>query len=143
MLTHPTDAADQAPSNYLNRQPSLYLLAGATAKNNLRRWCRWALAFSFLFEVMAVPQSAQGQTLSVLYTFTSLADGYSPDSLTVDAAGNLYGTTQGGANGSATKRFATSHLTWRLCPFHSLTRKKANRRQACAMAWFRQLMLSF
>jgi hypothetical protein len=42
---------------------------------------------------MAAPPAAQGQTLSVLYTFTSLADGYSPGSLTVDAAGNLYGTT--------------------------------------------------
>jgi uncharacterized repeat protein (TIGR03803 family) len=45
--------------------------------------------------------SAQAQTFTVLYTFTSTADGEQPDAgLMRDAAGNLYGTTQyGGANG--------------------------------------------
>src|SRR5581483_8675421 len=54
-----------------------------------------------LLGVTAVPV-AQGQTFSVLYTFTSPADANSPGSLTVDEAGNLYGTTQGGTNGEGT-----------------------------------------
>ena len=58
------------------------------------------LALGF-FPVLALPGSAQGQTFTVLYTFTSAADGEQPDaSLILDAAGNLYGTTQyGGTNG--------------------------------------------
>jgi uncharacterized repeat protein (TIGR03803 family) len=58
------------------------------------------LALGFL-QVLALPGSAQGQTFTVLYTFTSVADGEQPDaSLILDAAGNLYGTTQyGGTNG--------------------------------------------
>jgi len=51
--------------------------------------------------VLIAPGLAQAQTFTVLYTFTSTADGEQPDApLTQDAAGNLYGTTQyGGTRG--------------------------------------------
>jgi len=90
MSTHPTMPARKTSWNKLNRKAGLYSFAATCAMGVI------------LLGVMAVPPAAQGQTLSVLYTFTSLADGYSPGSLTVDAAGNLYGTTQGGTNGEGT-----------------------------------------
>jgi uncharacterized repeat protein (TIGR03803 family) len=54
-----------------------------------------------LVPVVGASGSAQAQTFTVLYTFTSTADGEQPDaSLIQDAAGNLYGTTQyGGTKG--------------------------------------------
>jgi uncharacterized repeat protein (TIGR03803 family) len=43
--------------------------------------------------------SAEAQTFTVLHNFTLGADGGGPDSgVTIDAAGNLYGTTVGGGN---------------------------------------------
>lgn len=54
-----------------------------------------------LVPTLATSESAQAQTFTVLYTFTSTTNGEQPDApLTMDAAGNLYGTTQyGGTNG--------------------------------------------
>jgi len=54
-----------------------------------------------LVPTLATSRPAQAQTFTVLYTFTSTTNGEQPDApLTMDAAGNLYGTTQyGGTNG--------------------------------------------
>jgi len=60
------------------------------------------LARAIVFVLVLVASgSAQAQTFTVLYTFTNTADGEQPDaSLFLDAAGNLYGTTQyGGTKG--------------------------------------------
>src|SRR5438270_687856 len=92
MFTQPANAANKASSNNFNRQSSLYSLAGGPAKKTLKLGLPLALAFSFLLGLMAVPQSAHGQTFSVLYSFTNEVDGVSPDSLVLDAAGKLYGT---------------------------------------------------
>src|SRR5208337_1227589 len=56
-----------------------------------------ALALALLLTVV-MTQSAQAQSYSVLYSFTGAADGAYPyGGVIVDAAGNLYGTTdQGG-----------------------------------------------
>ncbi len=55
-----------------------------------------AIAIVFALTVM-LAQSAQAQTFKVLYNFTGGADGASPQAgLTMDAEGNLYGTTFGG-----------------------------------------------
>jgi uncharacterized repeat protein (TIGR03803 family) len=50
----------------------------------------------FAFTLMAV-QAARSQTLTVLHNFTGKGDGYRPSTgVTLDRAGNLYGTTVGG-----------------------------------------------
>ena len=54
------------------------------------------LIFVTLF-IMLSAQPAQGQTYQVIYNFTGGVDGAGPDAgLTMDNAGNLYGTTGGG-----------------------------------------------
>jgi len=61
-----------------------------------------ALAMATVFALTVVlTQSAQAQTYKVLHNFTGGVDGWSPSAgVTLDAAGNLYGTTQyGGADG--------------------------------------------
>jgi uncharacterized repeat protein (TIGR03803 family) len=60
------------------------------------------LARAIVFVLVLVASgSAQAQTFTVLYTFTNTAHGEQPDaSLSLDAAGNLYGTTfYGGTTG--------------------------------------------
>jgi uncharacterized repeat protein (TIGR03803 family) len=58
-----------------------------------------ALAIAFMLSVVA-GQSAQGQTYQVIHNFTGGRDGLSPQAgLTIDAAGNLYGTTYAGGTG--------------------------------------------
>jgi uncharacterized repeat protein (TIGR03803 family) len=53
------------------------------------------LLLGLLF-IILTGQPAQAQTFKVLYNFTGGADGENPSSgLTMDAAGNLYGTTHG------------------------------------------------
>lgn len=99
MSTQATGAANNASSNNFNRKANLDSLAVSPAENTSKKWYVWAAAFSFLLALVTLPPAARGQTFSVLYTFTSIADGYSPGSLTVDGAGNLYGTAQGGVNG--------------------------------------------
>lgn len=60
-----------------------------------------ALAITIVFAVMAViPEAAQAQTFSVIHSF-DISDGWYPDAgLTIDHAGNLYGTTAYGGNGT-------------------------------------------
>jgi uncharacterized repeat protein (TIGR03803 family) len=74
-------------------------------KNKARRFSRihphTARALLAAAILIALALVAQAQTFTVLYTFTSTANGEQPDaSLFQDAAGNLYGTTQyGGVKG--------------------------------------------
>ena len=65
-----------------------------------------SVSMAIVFAVVIVlplvaPDSTQAQTFTVLYTFKSTTKGEQPDaSLTMDSAGNLYGTTQyGGTKG--------------------------------------------
>jgi len=62
---------------------------------------RAALAIAFMLTVVA-SQPAQAQTYTVLHNFTGGQDGANPESgVTMDKAGNLYGTTfRGGTSGN-------------------------------------------
>ncbi len=53
------------------------------------------LTFMFLFLTLTA-QSATAQTFTVIHTFTGPDGSYPQTGLTIDAAGNLYGTTVGG-----------------------------------------------
>jgi uncharacterized repeat protein (TIGR03803 family) len=62
-----------------------------------------ALAIAIVFALMvATTQSAQAQTFTVLHNFTNGADGGEPAAgLSMDRAGNLYGTASTGGNSSS------------------------------------------
>src|SRR5271169_3243486 len=85
------------------------------------------LIFMFLFlSLTATP--AQGQTYSVIYSFTGGADGGVPldFGLTMDEAGNLYGTTtQGGRSGECDGGCGTvfklmpKNSSWLLTPIYT------------------------
>ncbi len=67
-------------------------------------------------------QSAQAQTPTVLYTFTGGADGAWPYAgLTMDRAGNLYGTAQGGGSKGAGTVFKLTrkNSNWIMNPLYS------------------------
>jgi uncharacterized repeat protein (TIGR03803 family) len=55
------------------------------------------LSLIFLLLLLALgTEPARGQTFTALYSLTSPADGWSPNNVTMDRAGNLYGTTAEG-----------------------------------------------
>lgn len=67
-------------------------LSTSVLRNRLRA-SAFALALVFALNMVAM-QSAQAQTFTVIHTFSGGADGYWPYAgVTVDHAGNLYGTT--------------------------------------------------
>ncbi|MGC2110182.1 MAG: choice-of-anchor tandem repeat GloVer-containing protein [Candidatus Korobacteraceae bacterium] len=90
-----------------------------------------AIARATIFPVMAalvsaivLAPAAQAQTYSVLHTFTGGQDGAHSDAgVTVDAAGNLYGTTAlGGAYGGGVVFKMTRHgSAWTPAPLYSFT----------------------
>ena len=70
---------------------------------------------------VALAQSAKAQTFKVIYSFTGGADGGIPNAgLTIDTAGNLYGTTAWGALGYGTV-FELKHSSsaWSLATLHT------------------------
>jgi len=81
-----------------------------------------ALAIAIVFTLTVVlAQSAQSQTFKVIYNFTGGGDGEYPYAgLTMDRAGNLYGTAAYGGGGGGTA-FKLSHRSsgWALNPLHS------------------------
>ena len=76
----------------------------------------------FLLLAMAMAPSSQAQTYTVLHSFTNQGDGGHPDAgVTVDAAGNLYGTAPGGgASGNGLVFRMTRHGgVWTFAPLYS------------------------
>src|SRR5215469_16368975 len=60
-------------------------------------------SFIFLLALLLfIPQSAQAQTFTVLYTLAAGVDGSVPEALVRDNANNLYGLTSGGSFGYGT-----------------------------------------
>ena len=79
-----------------------------------------ALAIVFGLTVVASPK-AQAQTYQVIHTFTGGGDGAAPQAgVTLDAAGNLYGTTySGGAGYGTVYRLKRSGSNWLLNPLYT------------------------
>ena len=73
---------------------------------------------------MAATFSAQAQTYTVLYNFTGGQDGAYPEAgLTMDRAGNLYGTAYqgGGSNRGTVFKLAHKSAGWVISPLYSFT----------------------
>ncbi len=86
---------------------------------NSRSASVWLLAIVFALTV-----SGQAQTLNVLHTFSGAADGFDPSAgLTMDAAGNLYGTALYGGSSDAGTVFKLTHKGsgWVLNGLYSFT----------------------
>ena len=83
--------------------------AGSIFAINLgRRAIALAVTIMFAATILAVP-AAHAETFRVLHTFTGYGDGGEPIAgLTLDRAGNLYGTTSGGGAGGTV--FKLSHV---------------------------------
>ena len=80
-----------------------------------------ALLLLFATTILGVPQ-AHAQTFTVLHTFTGAPDGALPEAgVTMDAAGNLYGTTfHGGTNGvGLVYKLTHKRSGWVLSPLYS------------------------
>ncbi len=82
-----------------------------------------ALTFAIVVALtFAAPQSAQAQTFTVLHTFSG-ADGALPDgSISMDSAGNLYGTTSaGGSNYGTVYKLKHTGGGWVITPLYKFT----------------------
>jgi uncharacterized repeat protein (TIGR03803 family) len=99
-----------------------------------KRLLTWAAALTLVLALVAVAtQPIQAQTFKVLYDFTGGADGAVPyDGLTIDRAGNLYGTAEYGGKqvpgclsyGSSTGcgavfKFSPVGSSWVLTPLYN------------------------
>lgn len=79
----------------------------------------WLVLFTTL-----IAKSAQAQTFTVLHTFTGGPDGGNPlAGVTIDRAGNLYGTTYYGGSGllGTVYELKTQNSNWVLNTLHSFT----------------------
>jgi uncharacterized repeat protein (TIGR03803 family) len=79
------------------------------------------LLLGLLF-LLLTPQPAQGQTYQVIHAFTGGEDGGNPATgLTIDAAGNLYGTATGGGvyNHGVVFKLKRTSAGWVLNPLYS------------------------
>ncbi len=90
-----------------------------TNGNNL-----WAVVAAMAVAVLLMAHAIHGQaqTFRVIHTFTGSADGYGPYSgLTMDRAGNFYGTTSGGGTYGFGGVFKLTHSGsgWVLTPLYS------------------------
>jgi uncharacterized repeat protein (TIGR03803 family) len=85
------------------------------------------LAISFFALLIATP-AVQGQAYTVLYNFTGGTDGANPHvGVTIDHAGNLYGTAYAGGIGYGTVYKLTHKGSgWVLSPLYSFRGKGAN-----------------
>ncbi len=86
-----------------------------------RRVAMGALALAIVFLLAAATPATTAQTFTVVHAFTGGGDGGDPMAgLTVDAAGNFYGTTWSGGVGYGTV-FKLWHVGggWRITPLYS------------------------
>jgi uncharacterized repeat protein (TIGR03803 family) len=80
----------------------------------ISRAAKAVLAISTLFALTMVLPSAQGQTFNVIHTFTGPDGGQPRSGVTLDAAGNLYGTTLSGGGWGTVFQLKRFHGAWLL-----------------------------
>jgi uncharacterized repeat protein (TIGR03803 family) len=89
--------------------------------DNQKRSAAWSVALLTLVGLVVLAQSAQAQTYKVIHNFTGGVDGANPAAgLTMDAAGNLYGTAASGGSGYGTV-FKLKHSGggWTFAPLYA------------------------
>ena len=98
---------------------SLFSVLGRAGGNQRPSFAALALAIVLGLTIVSTP--AQSQTFNVLHNFTGGGDGASPGAgLTMDKGGNLYGTTESGADGYGTVfKLAHTRSGWALNPLYS------------------------
>jgi uncharacterized repeat protein (TIGR03803 family) len=84
---------------------------------------RFVLAVVLGLALVAAAHTAQAQTYTVIHNFMGGDDGEEPNyGLTIDASGNLYGTTFGGDTGRGTAyMLSPGNPAWTLTPLYSFT----------------------
>jgi uncharacterized repeat protein (TIGR03803 family) len=85
----------------------------------------WVIGLSAATMFIGIVPAAQSQTFQVLHSFSMTEDGFFPATgLVLDRAGNLYGTSQGGANGYGGVVFKLTHRgsSWTFTPLHNFVR---------------------
>ncbi len=69
---------------------------------------------------ISIPAPAGAQSFNVLHSFTGASDGFYPQGLAIDRAGNLYGATLGGShNQGAIFKLTNRNSIWTLSPLYS------------------------
>lgn len=97
--------------------------------NIISRVATTALAVAVVFALTVIlTQSAQAQTFQVLHSFTGGGDGATPlAGLTMDQAGNLYGTASAGAQGGGTVfRLSKRGSNWTFTPLYAFPSTETN-----------------
>jgi uncharacterized repeat protein (TIGR03803 family) len=86
---------------------------------NCVRWMKLPL-FAVILVVIGVTFPAGAQSFSVLHSFTGSSDGFYPQGLAIDRAGNLYGATLGGSHNQGTIfKLANRNSIWTLSSLYS------------------------
>ncbi len=83
------------------------------------------VAVSVVAMLIGIVPAAQSQTFQVLHSFSKGEDGYWPvTGVVIDRGGNLYGTSQGGANNYGGVVFKMTHRgsSWTFTPLHNFVR---------------------
>jgi uncharacterized repeat protein (TIGR03803 family) len=81
-----------------------------------------AFLLALIFALAAIAtQSAEAQTYTVLYNFVSGRSGYPQAGLTIDRAGNLYGTCYDGGSNGTVFELVRSGSGWILRPLYDFT----------------------
>ena len=91
-------------------------------------WMTAAYLFAALLLALLATQSAQAQTYTVIHSFTGASDGGTPYAgLSIDAHGNLYGTTfAGGAGYGTVFKLTQKGSNWVFTPVYSFQGSGSN-----------------
>lgn len=91
--------------------------------HNGKRSVAWSVALVTVLGLALLSQGAQAQKFQVLHYFTGGVDGGNPKAgLTMDAAGNFYGTTYAGGTGyGVVYKLKHSGASWTVAPLYTFS----------------------